>query len=92
MRDEKIPVIACDNDPTSKVLNLWPEETGICHVNKFLEILEALDRFDVIDDTIELIGNVFLFNYNFIILRYFPRQRLNVNSIRIGLKDKFLTY
>lgn len=48
---ERFPQIHNDSDPTVKVLNLWCDsDRNNSTVAKLLEHLEALDRFDVIDD------------------------------------------
>lgn len=62
---EKIPVIACDADPTARVLTLWQKQDVPCNVKKLQEFLEQLDRFDVLDDAADSIGIIF-----FVLLRF----------------------
>lgn len=52
-----IPGISTNSDPTANVLQIWVENCkSEATVDKLLTYLEQLDREDIIDDVLPLIG------------------------------------
>lgn len=54
------PHLAQESDKTAQILKLWhAKDKENATIPKLLECMEKLDRFDIIDDTADLIGIVF---------------------------------
>lgn len=67
LKFEEIPVLAFDTDPTSRILHLWQKQsTSLCTIKQLQTFLEELDRYDIVNDTAEMIGQyLFYFNVSF---------------------------
>jgi Death domain len=57
-------LITQSRDQTAKLLELWRksnrDNNNVVTLSRFRECLETIDRYDVIDDTFELLGKFFM--------------------------------
>lgn len=60
LKAEKIPVIACDSDPSARVISIWQkQENSLGTIKQLQDFLGELDRFDIVDDIADMIGIIF---------------------------------
>lgn len=65
LKSEEIPVLAFDTDPTARILHLWHKQSkSLCTIKQLQTYLEQLDRYDIVHDTAEMIGEFFKFIYS----------------------------
>lgn len=54
-----MPHLVQESDKTAQILKLWQaKEKENATIPYFLQCMEKLDRFDIIDDTADLIGMI----------------------------------
>lgn len=55
-------MLACDSDPAARILHLWQkQDSPPCTIQQLKYFLGELDRYDIIDDTAEMIGTTYYF-------------------------------
>lgn len=65
LKAEKIPVIACDSDPSARVISIWQkQENSLGTIKQLQDFLGELDRFDIVDDIADMIVKDILYFIN----------------------------